>query len=183
MELKELKALFLMTKKGVLRAEDGMRKLRIMEKSQGIWTMECQLLIDSKYLIVYDKKNGQEVEIFPMELVCDPTSVVSDDKKDIYNNILLFTVLEDQRKALPATSTTPTEMHIFQCLQTHSAEIVDEIYKVKESKAMAAAMNGRIESPPPQSHHSSSSQHQQYMSNGNRQMQQQLPDQMAINNG
>lgn len=95
--------------------------------------MECQLLIDSKYLIVYDKKNGQEVEIFPMDLVRDPTSVVSDDKKDIYNNILLFTVLEDPRRNGGPTATTPTEMHIFQCIHTHSAEIVDEIYKVKES--------------------------------------------------
>lgn len=114
-----------------------MRKLRIMEKSQGIWTMECQILIDSKYLVVYDKKNAQEVEIFPMELVCDPTSVISDDKKDIYNNILLFTVMEDYKKksVSPNIPTTPTEMHIFQCIQTHSAEIVDEIYKIKESKA------------------------------------------------
>ena len=35
-----------------------MRKLRLMEKSQGIWTMECQILVDVNYLIVYDKKNG-----------------------------------------------------------------------------------------------------------------------------
>ena len=35
-----------------------MRKLRLMEKSQGIWTMECQLMVDNNYLIVYDKKNG-----------------------------------------------------------------------------------------------------------------------------
>ena len=35
-----------------------MRKLRLMEKTQGIWTMECQLLVDNNYLIVYDKKNG-----------------------------------------------------------------------------------------------------------------------------
>ena len=44
--------------KGLIKAEDGMRKLRIMEKSQGIWTMECQLMIDTNFLVVYDKKNG-----------------------------------------------------------------------------------------------------------------------------
>ncbi len=35
-----------------------MRKLRIMEKSHGIWTMECQLILDSNYLAVLDKKTG-----------------------------------------------------------------------------------------------------------------------------
>ncbi len=46
------------TKLGLLKAEDGMRKLRVMEKSQGIWTMECQVLIDNNYLVVFDKKHG-----------------------------------------------------------------------------------------------------------------------------
>lgn len=49
------------SKAGLLRAEDGMRKLRIMEKSQGIWTMECQLMIDNNYLVVLDKKNGVNI--------------------------------------------------------------------------------------------------------------------------
>ena len=59
----------------------------------------------------------QEVELFPLDLLHEPTSVVSDDKKDIYNNILLFTVLEDPRKKL--ITGTPSEMHIFQCVRTH----------------------------------------------------------------
>jgi len=46
------------SKLGLLKAEDGMRKLRVMEKSQGIWTMECQILIDNNYIVVYDKKHG-----------------------------------------------------------------------------------------------------------------------------
>ncbi len=54
--------------------------------------------------------------MFPLSLVVDPTSVVSDDKKDIYNNILLFTVLEDMNKK---SMSTPSEMHIFQCIRTH----------------------------------------------------------------
>lgn len=117
------------SKQGLLKAEDGMRKLRIMEKSQNIWTMECQIMIDSSFLVVIDKKTGQIVEKFPLNLVHDPTSVVSDDRKDIYNNIILFTVIEENQKK---NSTTPSEMHIFQCYKSHSAEIVDEIYKAKE---------------------------------------------------
>ncbi len=46
------------SKQGLLKAEDGMRKLRIMEKTQGIWTMECQVMIDSNYVVVFDKKTG-----------------------------------------------------------------------------------------------------------------------------
>ena len=46
------------SKQGLLKAEDGMRKLRIMEKSQGIWTMECQIRINATSLIVLDKKTG-----------------------------------------------------------------------------------------------------------------------------
>ena len=49
---------YILKNKGLIKAEDGMRKLRIMEKSQGIWTMECQLMIDTNFLVVYDKKNG-----------------------------------------------------------------------------------------------------------------------------
>jgi len=118
------------SKQGLLKAEDGMRKLRIMEKSHGIWTMECQLILDANYLAILDKKTGQEVELFPFSLVHDPTSVISDDKKDVYNNILLFTILEDAKKK--SSSSAPSEMHIFQCVKTHSTEIVDEIYRIKE---------------------------------------------------
>jgi epidermal growth factor receptor kinase substrate 8 len=142
------------SKLGLIKAEDGMRKLRIMEKSQGIWTMECQLMVDNSYLIIYDKKNGQEVEMFPLSLVNDPTSVISDDKKDVYNNILLFTVLDDKdaannnkKKSSSTTKETvgiPSEMHIFQCTRTHSAEIVDEIYRAKEGRRSqpVAQLNG-----------------------------------------
>lgn len=128
-ELDHLATFSIGSRQGLLKAEDGMRKLRVMEKSHGIWTMECQMMIDVNYLVVLDKKTGQEVEKFPLSLVHDPVSVVSDDKKDIYNNIILFTVLQDNQK----NSATPSEMHIFQCNRSHSAEIVDEIYKAKES--------------------------------------------------
>ena len=80
--------------------------------------------------------------MFPLILVNDPTSVISDDKKDPYNNILLFTVFEDKENnnynKKKSTSTkdlnVPSEMHIFQCTRTHSAEIVDEIYRAKEGR-------------------------------------------------
>ena len=78
--------------------------------------------------------------MFPLHLVNDPTSVISDDKKDNYNNILLFTVLDEKemnvtkKKSSKDTPGIPSEMHIFQCTKTHSAEIVDEIYRAKEGR-------------------------------------------------
>lgn len=48
-------------KQGLLKPEDGMKKLRIMEKSQGIWTMDCELMIDKKYLVILDKKSGVSI--------------------------------------------------------------------------------------------------------------------------
>lgn len=118
-------------KNGLLTAEDGMRKLRIMEKSQGVWTMSCQILIDTKYIVLYDKKTREELDLFPIELISEPTSVSTDDKSDQFNNVLLFTVLEDlkKNKSLSNSDITPTEMHLFQCKKHNSNEIVDEIYK------------------------------------------------------
>ncbi|RNA18286.1 epidermal growth factor receptor kinase substrate 8 1 isoform X1 [Brachionus plicatilis] len=116
-------------KNGLLTAEDGMRKLRILEKSQGIWTMSCQILIDTKYMVLYDKKTREELDLFPVDLVSEPTSVISDDKTDPFNNILLFTVLEDIHKQKSPSDLNPTEMHFFQCKSATSTEIVDEIYK------------------------------------------------------
>lgn len=57
----------------------------------------------------------RELENLSLNLIHEPTSVISDDKRDIYNNILLFTVLEDKKKS----PTSPAEMHIFQCLKNH----------------------------------------------------------------
>uniref|UniRef100_A0A914V3V4 PID domain-containing protein n=1 Tax=Plectus sambesii TaxID=2011161 RepID=A0A914V3V4_9BILA len=64
------------------------------------------------------------VEQFPMELVADPTAHLSTDPRDVYNNILLFVVREDRRNG--QRSTTPTEMHIFQCNRVSANEVVDD---------------------------------------------------------
>ena len=50
-----------------------------------------------------------EMERFPLSLINDPTAVTNEDRRDIYNNILLFTVMGDNYQR------SPSEMHIFQC--------------------------------------------------------------------
>ncbi|CAF0771921.1 unnamed protein product [Brachionus calyciflorus] len=123
-------------KNGLLTAEDGMRKLRIMEKSQGVWTMSCQILIDTKYIVLYDKKTREELDLFPIDLISEPTSVSIEDKTDPFNNVLLFTVLEDLKKNKSINSEMhPTEMHLFQCKKENSTEVVDEIYKAIDTLA------------------------------------------------
>ena len=92
--------------------------------------------------------------MFPLSLVNDPTSVISDDKKDVYNNILLFTVLDDKdstnnKKKSKDTTGLPSEMHIFQCTRTHSAEIVDEIYRAKEGRRNQPAQTNGNDSMKP----------------------------------
>ncbi len=63
----------------------------------------------------------------PLSLIHEPTSVINDDKKDIYNNILLFTVLEDPKKR----NSLQSEMHIFQCLKNH-VNTLTKFLKFKE---------------------------------------------------
>lgn len=63
-ELDHLATFSIGSRQGLLKAEDGMRKLRVMEKSHGIWTMECQMMIDVNYLVVLDKKTGVCITVF-----------------------------------------------------------------------------------------------------------------------
>ena len=50
------------------------------------------------------------MERFSLDCVEEPTSVTNNDRLDVYNNIVLFKVREDQRR------NASTEMHIFQCI-------------------------------------------------------------------
>lgn len=50
------------------------------------------------------------MERFPLSFVSEPTAVTKSDRREIYNNIVLFTVHEDGHKR------APSEMHIFQVL-------------------------------------------------------------------
>ena len=53
---------------GTMSPEDGLRKLRQMESTTGIWTMRCTMTIDrhSNMLVIIDRSNG--VGITPREI-------------------------------------------------------------------------------------------------------------------
>lgn len=113
---------------GVMSPMDGIRKLRHMELSSGIWTMRITLVIEPQDLIVIDRASGEDMERFPVSAVSQPTAVTNDDRRDVYNNIVLFTVTEESRKG------PQSEMHLFQCIGRPAHEVVDDIKAAKAGK-------------------------------------------------
>jgi epidermal growth factor receptor kinase substrate 8 len=108
---------------GLEKPQDGIRKLKQMERSSAIWAQPMVLRLKPNVVSVEDE-NGEIVEQFPMHLIADPTAHLSTDPRDVYNNILLFVVQEDKRQ--PRTA-TPTEMHIFQCNRVSANDVVADL--------------------------------------------------------
>ena len=50
-----------------------------------------------------------ELERFPLAQVHEPTAVLKNDRRETYNNLILFTVIDDPRR-----KNSPSDMHIFQ---------------------------------------------------------------------
>ncbi|KAK2157390.1 hypothetical protein LSH36_193g15031, partial [Paralvinella palmiformis] len=116
------------TRQGVMSPMDGIRKLRHMEVSTGIWTMRITLVIEPQDLIVIDRASGEDMERFPVSAISQPTAVTNDDRRDVYNNIVLFTIIEESRKG------PQSEMHLFQCIGRPAHEVVDDIKAAKAGK-------------------------------------------------
>ncbi|XP_012939830.1 epidermal growth factor receptor kinase substrate 8 [Aplysia californica] len=110
------------TRNGCIHAEDGLRKLRQMENTTGIWTMRCVLIVERNYLVILDNSTLEELERFPVQLVQDPTAIFKNDRREIYNNLILFTIVDDPKKR-----SSQADMHIFQSCKAPAQEIVDEI--------------------------------------------------------
>lgn len=132
------------SRSGTMSPEDGLRKLRQMESTTGIWTMRCTMFVDraSSNLVIVDRSNGDELERFSLDLVYEPTAIFKDDKREIYTNLILFTVLDDPRKR-----SGPSDMHIFQSIANPAQDIVDEIQAAKEGRGRATS--GQRIPPPP----------------------------------
>ncbi|XP_013406941.1 epidermal growth factor receptor kinase substrate 8-like protein 2 isoform X2 [Lingula anatina] len=133
------------SREGLLFPEDGIRKLRQMEQNSGIWTMRCRMVIERKHLVVIDGQTGEEMERFPLPLVSEPAAVSSSDRRDIYNNIVLFIVVEDPKKK----NSNPSEMHIFQCVSRPAQEVVDDIKVAKMGKVRPSSGGPPPRIPPP----------------------------------
>merc|ERR550532_1567532 len=99
-----------------------MRRLLAMEKTNGIWTQKMLMKLDRGMVNIMDNENKETVERFPIQLVREPTAFTSNDPKEIYNNILIYIV-----GARPEESPTPAEMHIFQCFNVRSRDVVEDL--------------------------------------------------------
>ncbi|KAF6022159.1 hypothetical protein EB796_019532 [Bugula neritina] len=105
---------------GVLTHEDGMRQLTKMEQERGIFTMRCVVAVESSLVRIVDSQTGETMENFPVSGIKDPVAVT--DKSGMFNNIALFTVIDD-----PRDKQSSSEMHIFQIIERPARELADTI--------------------------------------------------------
>ena len=115
---------------GLQNAQDGIRKLKQMEKQSAIWAQPLILKLLRDKISVEDE-NGDIVEQFPMRLIENPTAHQSQDKNDTYNNILLFVVKGDDRHP-PGL---PTEMHIFHCIGVSAKDVAQDVHHYTRGQA------------------------------------------------
>ena len=55
----------------------------------------------------------EELERFPVQFVQEPTAIFKNDRREIYNNLILFTVMDESNK-----KDSQADMHIFQSVRT-----------------------------------------------------------------
>merc|ERR1712241_161272 len=122
----------------MLYPADGMRRLLAMEKTNGIWTQKMLMKLDRGMVNIMDHENKETVERFPIQLVREPTAFTSNDPKEIYNNILIYIV-----GARPEESPTPAEMHIFQCVNVRSRDVVEDLKHFMSGASKRGRSGGR----------------------------------------
>ncbi|CAO4372441.1 unnamed protein product [Caenorhabditis nigoni] len=106
---------------GLTFPADGIRKLKQMEKNSAIWAQPL-ILRFRHHAVTVEDESGELVEQFPLELIEQPTAHVSNDSRETYNNVLLFVVREDRKRM-----STPTEMHIFQCIRVSATDVAEDL--------------------------------------------------------
>ncbi|KAK3603216.1 hypothetical protein CHS0354_036146 [Potamilus streckersoni] len=129
-------------KSGPINPEDGLSKLKQMENTTGIWTMRCQMIIERRHVVIVDKNTGDEVERFPVHSVLEPTAIIRNDRREVYNNLVLFTVCDD-----PGRKNVSSDMHIFQSVRTPAQQVVEMMLRIKGQ----SVPGGRTLVPPPPS--------------------------------
>merc|ERR1719458_1887795 len=94
--------------------------------------------LDRGMVNIMDNENKETVERFPIQLVREPTAFTSNDPKEIYNNILIYIV-----GPRPEESPTPSEMHIFQCVNVRSRDVVEDLKHFMNGVRKAAHHHNR----------------------------------------
>lgn len=75
---------------GTMHVEDGLRKLRQMENTTGIWTMRCLLMVERRFIVIQDKNSGVSITLLLMAIVIPINANTDVFKKNLQNKILLI---------------------------------------------------------------------------------------------
>ncbi|XP_076261642.1 epidermal growth factor receptor kinase substrate 8-like isoform X2 [Rhynchophorus ferrugineus] len=126
---------------GISYPVDGMRRLRQMEQTNGIWSQKMQICLDHPWVLILDE-SGSVVERFPVDSIEDPTAFMSQDPMDMYNNILVF-IIADSSQSSPAEM----QMHIFQCQSISAQDLVEDLKQLRMGKSFTRNRKSSI--PPP----------------------------------
>ena len=63
-ELDHLVTFTVSAKQNLLKPRDGMRRLREMETSTGIWTIRVRLIVSQKEVVIVEKASGKRAGMF-----------------------------------------------------------------------------------------------------------------------
>ncbi|XP_050313584.1 epidermal growth factor receptor kinase substrate 8-like [Anthonomus grandis grandis] len=124
---------------GILYPNDGMRRLRQMEQTNGIWSQKMQLCLDYPWVLILDE-SGAIVEKFPVNAIQDPTAFMSTEPMDMYNNILVFIIADSSQ---PSHS-PEMQMHIFQCQSISAQDLVEDLKALRMGKAISRSRKSSI---------------------------------------
>lgn len=127
---------------GIIYPVDGMRRLRQMEQTNGIWSQKMQLCLDHPWVLILDE-SGSVVERFPVNAIQDPTAFMSQDPMDMYNNILVFIIADSSQ----SSHSPDMQMHIFQCQSISAQDLVEDLKQLRMGKALTRSRKSSI--PPP----------------------------------
>jgi len=98
---------------GILTAEEGVRTFRQIVADglvSGSAVVRVKVRLEPSTAIITDMASGDEIEHIPFSLIGQVSHVVNDRSCTPFDDILIFTVLEDEFQM------APPEMYFFQCL-------------------------------------------------------------------
>lgn len=96
---------------GLMTTDEGLRRFQQQTRDGAIGTAaRVKLHLEPSSAVITDSLSGEEMEHIPVGLIYQPVAAVGDRGLGRYDNVLVFTVLED------AFQMAPPEMYFFQCL-------------------------------------------------------------------
>jgi len=96
---------------GLMSPAEGLRRLQQLVRDYTINSVvRVKLHVEPSFVVITDAATGDEMEHIPVGLIYQPVISKGDRSLAPYDNIVVFTVLEDSFQM------APPEMYFFQCL-------------------------------------------------------------------